>query len=204
MISGCVDRAHFKSLTRKPRGFMQSWNLSHISFLMRLWCHYMDFQDYDVITLPPIDLSIWVSSVFNSKVLTLGAFGCSSFVINSCELWLLFSSDSFQYCCWLFTDVDFFHEQNVIIILNWCLCDFLELKHIDELYTLHLHWLFTDVNIFLYSILLLIIYWCSLFFMCKMFLSFSIYVYVNLLYWNLSINGTHFIFIDHLLMLINC
>ena len=33
-----------------------------------------------------------------SKVLTLGAFDCSSFVINLCELSQSFSIDSFQYC----------------------------------------------------------------------------------------------------------
>ena len=32
-----------------------------------------------------------------------------------------------------------FHVQNVVIILNWFLCDFLLLKHINELHTLHLH-----------------------------------------------------------------
>ena len=114
---------------------------------------------------------------------------------------------SFQYCCWLFTDVDYFHVQNVIIILNWCLCDFLVLKHIDELHTLHLHWLFTDVDIFLcgkcsrISILLLIICWCWLFFVCKMLFTFSIDVYVIFLYWDISINCMHFIFIGYLLML---
>ena len=57
-----------------------------------------------------------------------------------------------------------FHVQNVHIILDLCLCDFLVLKHINELHTLHLHWSFTDVDIFLggkcsrISILLLIIY----------------------------------------------
>ena len=72
-----------------------------------------------------------------------------------------------------------FHVQNVPIILDWCLCDFLVLKHIDEVYALHLHLSFTDVDIFLcwkcsrILILFLIIYWYWLFFMCKMFLSFS-------------------------------
>ena len=60
------------------------------------------------------------------------------------------------------------HMQNVLIILVWCLCDFLALKHMNELYTLHFHWLFTDVDIILcdkcsrFLILLLIIYWCWL------------------------------------------
>ena len=82
----------------------------------------------------------------------------------------------FQYCFWLFTDVDiFFMCQNVLIILDWCLCDFLLLKHIDEVDGLHLHLSFTDVDIFscwkcpTISILFLIIYWCWLFFMCQSF-----------------------------------
>ena len=94
-----------------------------------------------------------------------------------------------------------FHVQNVLIILNWCLCDFLLLKHINERHILHLHLSFTDVDIFLsgkcstISTLLLIIYWCWLFFTCKIFLLFSIDVYVIFLYWNISMNCTHFIFI---------
>ena len=57
------------------------------------------------------------------------------------------------------------------------------------------------IFIWLISILLLIIYWCWLYFMCKMFWLFSIDVYVIFLYWNISLNCTHFIFIGHLLML---
>ena len=76
-----------------------------------------------------------------------------------------------------------FLVQNVLIILYWRLCDFLVLKHINQVHALHVHLSFTDVDIFLYlkcstiSILLLIIYCCWLFFMCKMFLSFLIDVY---------------------------
>ena len=99
------------------------------------------------------------------------------------------------------------HMQNVLIILDWCLCDFLVLKHIHELQTCDLHWLFTDVDIFWcvkcsrIEILLLIIYWCWLFVICKMFLSFSIDDYVIFLFWNIWINCTHFILIGYLLML---
>ena len=113
----------------------------------------------------------------------------------------------FQYCCWLFTDFDYLSCANVLIILDWCFCDFLVLKHINELDTCHLHRSFTDFDIFScgkcsrISILLLIIYWCWLFFMCKMFVSISIDVYVIFLYWNISMNYTHSIFIGHLLML---
>ena len=101
-----------------------------------------------------------------------------------------------------------FHVQNVLIIFDRCLCDFLVLKHINEVDALHLHLSFTDVDIFLclkcstISVLLLIIYWCWLFFMCKMFLSFFTDVYVIFLHWNISIKWMHFIFICHLLMLI--
>ena len=47
------------------------------------------------------------------------------------------------------------------------------------------------------SILLLVINWCWLYFMCKMFLSFLIDVYVIFFDWNISMNCTHFIFIGH-------
>ena len=79
------------------------------------------------------------------------------------------------YWCWLFFMCKMFS-----IIFDWCLCDFLVLKHIDEVYTLHLHLSLTDVDIFLcckcsrISILFLIIYWCWLFFMCKMFYHFRL------------------------------
>ena len=106
------------------------------------------------------------------------------------------------YWCWLF-----FIFKMFLSFSNWCLCDFLVPKPINELHTLHLHWSFTDVDIFScgkfsrISILLLIIYWCWLFFMCKIFLSFLIDVYVIFLYWNISINGTHsFTDVDKLLL----
>ena len=39
------------------------------------------------------------SIVFSvNNILTLGAFGCSSFVINLCKVSWSFSSDLFQYC----------------------------------------------------------------------------------------------------------
>ena len=94
---------------------------------------------------------------------------------------------------------------DIVIIVDWWLCDFLVLKHIDEV--LHLHLSFTDVDIFLcckcsrISILFLIIYWYWLFFMCKMLLSLLTDVYVIFLYWNILMKCTHFIFICHLLIL---
>ena len=97
-----------------------------------------------------------------------------------------------------------FHVQIVLIIFDWCLCDFLVLKHIHEVSSLFvIDWCW---HIFCgkYSrilILFLIINWCWLFFMCKMFLLFSTDVYVIFLYWNILMECTHFIFICHLLML---
>ena len=63
----------------------------------------------------------------------------------------------FQYCFWLFTDVDYFSCENVLIILNWCLCDFLVLKHINEVYTLHLHLSYTAFD----YLLMLTIFSCA-------------------------------------------
>ena len=63
-----------------------------------------------------------------------------------------------------------FHVQNVLIIVDWCLCDFLLLKHIDEVDALHLHLSLTYFLCGKYSTiskLLLIIDWCWLFFMWK-------------------------------------
>ena len=256
--------------------YLSFWNRCLCDFLvpnhMHQWhmCSYLGgfFWDFFMHVLFLI-FCLWSIMFSVNNILTLGAFGCSSFVINICELSWSFSSDSFQYCFWLFTDVDYLssekcsyhsqlmlmwfsctgtyqwiahtlsslviywcwhifvwkmfqnfniafdyllmlticHLKNVLIILNWCLCDFLVLKHIDKLHALHLHWTFTDGDIFWcvkwvrILILLLIIYWCWLFFMCKMFLSFSIDVYVIFLYWKISMNCMHFIFIGYLLML---
>ena len=97
-----------------------------------------------------------------------------SFVIYWC--WHIFCVENileFQYWFWLFTGVHiFFYVQNVFIILNWCLCEFLLLKHIDEVDGIHLHLSLTYFlcgKYFTISILLLIIYWCRHIFMCKMF-----------------------------------
>ena len=94
-----------------------------------------------------------------------------------------------------------FHVQNLLIILDWCLHDFVVLKHIDEVDALHFHLSLTYFLCGKYSrisILLLIIYWCWLFFMCKMFLSFLTDVYVILLYWNILMKWMHLIFICYL------
>ena len=119
----------------------------------------------------------------------------SSFVIYWC--WHIFVSKMFQNFNIVFDYLlmlTIFHVQNVVMIFDWCLCDFLVLKHIHEVHALHLHLSFTDVEIFLcckcsrISILFLTIYWCWLFFMCKLF-------------WNIFMKCAHFNFICHWLML---
>ena len=97
--------------------------------------------------------------------------------------------------------------QNVLIILNWCLCDFLCTEtywwsvHTSSSFVINWCWHFFCGKYSRISIVFLIIYWCWLFFMCKMFLSFSTDVYVIFCYWNISMKCTHFILICHLLML---
>ena len=117
-------------------------------------------------------------------------FMCNMFLTFSIDVYAIFFNWKISMNCMHFI---FIHHllmlaylcvQNVVIIINSCLCYFLWLKHINELHLLHLHLSFTDVDIFLcrkcsrISILLLIIYWYWLFFVCKMFLTFSIDVYV--------------------------
>ena len=66
------------------------------------------------------------------------------------------------YYFWLFTDVDYFSCENVFIILDWCLYDFLVLKHIELIYWCwHIFvWkLFHNFNIaFDYLLMLTIVY----------------------------------------------
>ena len=76
--------------------------------------------------------------------------------------WSGCTSSSFViYCFWLLSDVDYFSCENVFIIVDWCLCDFLLLKHIDEVDGLHPYLsltYFLCVKCSTLSILLLIIY----------------------------------------------
>ena len=134
----------------------------------------------------------------------------SSFVIYWCwHIFVFKMSHNFNTAFDYLLMLIIFHVQNVLIIYNWCLCDFLVLKHIDEvvcnLSSFVIYWcwhIFCVENTSRTSILLLIIYWCWLLFMCKMFLSFSTNVYVIFLYWNILTKWMHFISICHLLMLI--
>ena len=120
----------------------------------------------------------------------------SSFVIYWCWHIFVLMFQNFNIVFDYLLMLTIFHVQNVPFILDWCLCDFLVLKHIDEVYALHLHLSFTDVNIFLcckcsrICIVFLIIYWCWLFLICKLFSSFSTDVYVISLYWNILMKCT--------------
>ena len=78
----------------------------------------------------------------------------SSFVIYWC--WHIFVSKMFQNFNTAFhylLMLTILHVQNVLIVLDWCFCDFLVLKHIDKLHVVHFHWLFRI------SMLLSVIYW---------------------------------------------
>ena len=136
---------------------------------------------------------------------------CTScwFVIYLC--WHIFCVENilrFQYCFWLFTDVDYFscakcsyHSRLMFMWFSvtetywWSACT-------SCWFVIYLCWhIFCVENILRISILVLIIYWCWLFFMCKMFLSFPTDVYVIFCYWNILMKCTHFMLICHLLML---
>ena len=96
--------------------------------------------------------------------------GCTSFsfVIDIFFVWKLFYNFNTTFDNLLMLTI--FHVQNVLIILDWCLCDFLLLKHIDEVDALHLHLSLTYFLCGKYSTiskLLFIIDWCWLFFMWK-------------------------------------
>ena len=114
----------------------------------------------------------------------------------------------FEKCFWLFIDVDIFFMCKMFLSFStdvyviFCYWN-ISMKWMDFIFICHLlmltyflcgkylqfqycFWLFTDVHIF---------------FMCKMFLSFSTDVYVIFCYWNISIKCTHFMLICHLLML---
>ena len=74
----------------------------------------------------------------------------SSFVIYWCwHIFVLKMLQNFNIVFDYLLILTIFHVQNVLIIFNWCLCDFLVLKHIHEVHTLYLHLSFTDVDIFL-------------------------------------------------------
>ena len=182
-------------ITRKPVGFMQSCvnfktafdyllmlTIFHVeNFLIILdWylCDFLLLKHINKVHALHVDLSFT----------DVDYFLCGKYSRISILVLII-------YWCW-----HIFHVQNVLIILNWCLCDFLLLKHINEVDGLQLHlsstyfcvenilrfqycfWLFTDVDIF---------------FMCKMFLSFSTDVYVIFCYWNISMKWMDFIFICH-------
>ena len=140
------------------------------------------------------------------------------FSVTETHRWSGWTSSSFVidifFVCKMFHDFNIafdyllmltiFDVENVFIILDWCLCDFMLLKHINEVDGLHLHLSLTDVDIFFCVENILWFQYCfwlftdvDIFFMCKMFLSFSTDVYVIFCYWNISIKWMDFIFICH-------
>ena len=93
-----------------------------------------------------------------------------------------------------------FHVQNVLIILDWCLCDFLVLKHIKVIYWCwHIFvWkMFQNFNIVFDYLLMLTYFSCV---KCS-YHSWLMFINVIFLYWNILMNSTQFIFIGYLLML---
>ena len=91
----------------------------------------------------------------------------------------------FQYCFWLFSDVDIFHVQNVLI--NWCTETYQLIVWTSSSLVIYWCW-----HIFVWKMFqnFNIVFWLfsdvDIFFMCKMFLSFSTDVYVIFLYLNIS------------------
>ena len=131
----------------------------------------------------------------------------SWFVIYWC--WHIFCVENileFQYWFWLFTEIFFmckmflsFSTDVYVIFCYWNIS--MKCTHFILICHLLMLTYFLCGKYSRISILVLIIYWCWLFFMCKMFLSFSTDVYVIFCYWNISMKCTHFILICHLLML---
>ena len=106
------------------------------------------------------------------------------------------------YWCWLFFMCKMFLSFSTDVYVIFCYWN-ISMKCTHFILICHLLMLtyFLCGKYSRISILVLIIYWCWLFFMCKMFLSFSTDVYVIFCYWNISMKCTHFILICHLLML---
>ena len=110
--------------------------------------------------------------------LSLTNYLCGKYVYNF--------NTAFDY--WLMLTI--FHVQNVLIILDWCLCDFLCTETYwwsgctSSSFVIYCLWSFTDVD----------------YFSCAKLTD----VYVIFLYWNILMKWMHLIFICYLLMLICC
>ena len=88
-----------------------------------------------------------------------------------------------------------FHVQKVLIILDWCLCEFLLLKDINEVHALHLDLSFTNVDIFFYvQNVLIILDWC----LCD-FLVLKHIDEVYTLHLHLSLTNVDIFFVENLL-----
>ena len=211
------------------------WLFFHENVHILDWC-LCDFLVWKIFSLTHLWKIFYFNTAFD-YLLMLTYFSCAKcsyhsrlmfmwFSVTETYQWSGWTSSSFvTYWCWHIFCVEnilrisillliiywcwhIFHVQNVLIILDWCLCDFLLLKHINEVDALHLHLSFTDVDIFFVWKIFYEFQYCfwlftdvDIFFMCKMFLSFSTDVYVIFCYWNISMKCTHFILICHLLML---
>ena len=153
--------------------------LKHINEVDALHLH-LSFTDVDMFQycfwlFTDVDYCLCAKCSYHSQLMfmwfscteTYRWSGCtsSSFVIDIFFVWKIFYNFNTAFDNLLMLTI--FYVQNVLIILNWCLCDFLVLKHIDEVHALHLHLSLTYFLCGKYStisILLLIIYWCWLFF----------------------------------------
>ena len=153
------------------------WHIFCVENILRFQYCFWLFTDVDIFFMCKMFLSFstdiyvifcywnismkWTHFMLIFHLLMLKYFLCGKYSRISIPVWII-------YWCW-----HIFHVQNVLIILDWCLCDFLLLKHINEVHALHLDLSFTNVD----------------FFMCKMFLSFSTHVYVIFCYWTYRWSG---------------
>ena len=139
------------------------WWSAHISSSFVIyWCWHifcveniLQFQ-YCFWLFTDVDYFLCAKCSYHSHLMFMGfsvtetywwsGYTSSSFVIDIFFVWKIFYNfnTAFDYLLML----TIFYVQNVLIILNWCLCDFLLLKHIDEVHAFHLHLSFTDVDIF--------------------------------------------------------
>ena len=115
-----------------------------------------------------------------SRILILVLIIYWSWLFFMCKMFLSFLTDVYvSFCYWNISMkcthfilichllmLTFFYVQNVLIILNWRLCDFLVLKHIDEVDALHPHLSYNAsdyllmLTIFHVENVLIILDWC--------------------------------------------
>ena len=144
------------------------WSVHTSSSFVIDWCwHFfveniLEFQycfwlltDVDYFSCAKYSCHSWLMFMWFSCTETYRWSVCtsSSFLIYLCwHIFVLKMFQSFNFFFDYLLMLNIFHVQNVVIIFDWCLCDFLVLKHIDGMDTLHLHLSMTDVDIFLWKI----------------------------------------------------